>query len=364
MKVEHPQRPLVLYLDDERNNLISFKAMFRLDFDIKLASTAEEALTLLLECEPHVIISDFRMPHISGIEFFEKVKDIYPKPLRVLLTAFGDMNALTDAINRGNIYRYIKKPWVEQEIRDVVKEGFEFYFTKNELLLRNRELIEAHKDLDRFVYSVSHDLRSPLMGILAISNLLKRSDDFNEVKEYATLISKNVNRLDEFIHNLLEYYKIKRGELSIKELDFNVVLATLSEMYESEAKSKGITMVYYVDQKETFSNDPLVIIVAIQNLISNAIKYQREDNPEKWVNIIAMIEGNAARIVVEDNGIGIHPDYISRIFEMFYRATATATGSGIGLYNAKHALDKLGATINVTSVLDKGTKFEIIIPSK
>jgi signal transduction histidine kinase len=364
MKIEQPQKPLVLYLDDERNNLISFKATFRLDFDIKLASTSEEAFKILLECEPHVIISDFRMPFISGIEFFEKVKAIYPKPLRVLLTAFGDMNALTDAINRGNIYRYIKKPWVEQEIRDVVKDGFEFYFTKNELLIRNKELVEAHKDLDRFVYSVSHDLRSPLMGILAVSNLLNRSESLTEVKEYSHLISKNVNRLDEFIHNLLEYYKIKRGELSIKDINFNELLATLAEIYESDAKSKNINMTYEVTQKESFNNDPLVIIVAIQNLISNAIKYQREDCTNKWVKITAIVEGSKATIVVEDNGIGIHEEYISRIFEMFYRATTAAMGSGIGLYNAKHALDKLGAEIKVNSVLHEGTRFEIIIPSK
>ncbi|MCG9881100.1 MAG: hybrid sensor histidine kinase/response regulator [Bacteroidia bacterium] len=364
MKTENLQKPLVLYLDDERNNLISFKAMFRLDFDIKLASSAEEALKMLSECEPHVIISDYRMPFVSGIEFFEKVKERYPKPLRVLLTAYGDMNALTEAINKGNIYRYIKKPWVEQEIRDVVRDGFEFYFTKNELAIRNKELVEAHKDLDRFVYSVSHDLRSPLMGILAISNLLSKSNNFNEIKEYTELISKNVGRLDEFIHNLLEYYKIKRGELTIKQIDFNELLATLAEMYESDAKSKNIHMTYEVEQDEEFNNDPLVIIVAIQNLISNAIKYQRENNPDKWIRIKAIVEGSLVRIVVEDNGIGIDPEYQPRIFEMFYRATAAAMGSGIGLYNAKHALDKLGAEIKVHSVLHEGTKFEIIIPSK
>jgi len=357
-------KPLVLYVDDEKNNLIAFKAAFRLDFDIKLASSPEEALEMLQECDPQIIISDFRMPKMTGVELFEKVRVLYPRPLRVLLTAYSDLQSLTDAINKGQVFRYIKKPWVEMEVKKVVKEGFEYYFTKNELEIRNKELIEAYKDLDRFVYSVSHDLRSPLMGILAVSNLLAKSQNFNEVYEYADLINKNVNRLDEFIHNLLEYYKIKRGELTIKEIDFAVLLENLIEIYESDAKSKNIHINVVVEQNERFSSDPLVILVALQNLLSNAIKYQKEDNTDKFINFKVKVNRGSVIIRVEDNGIGIDPDYIHKIFEMFFRASAVGVGSGIGLYNAKHALDKLGASIDVDSKLNQGTSFEIIMPSK
>ncbi len=364
MTSQQPPKPLVLYVDDERNNLIAFKAAFRLDFDIKLAVSPEEALELLKECEPHIIISDFRMPNMTGVELFEKIRVKYPKPLRVLLTAYSDLQSLTDAINRGQVYRYIKKPWVEDEVKKVIRESFEYYFTKNELELRNKELVEAYKDLDRFVYSVSHDLRSPLMGILAISNLLSKSQNLDEVFDYADLINKNVNRLDEFIHNLLEYYKIKRGELTIKDIDFGDLLKNLFEIYESESKDKGIRIDLSVTQNEVFSSDSLVILVALQNLLSNAIKYQSEEQTDKYVKFTVNVLRGAASITVEDNGIGIEPEFLPKIFDMFFRASAVGAGSGIGLYNAKHALDKLGATIHVQSVINVGTKFEIVLPSK
>jgi signal transduction histidine kinase len=357
-------KPIVLYVDDEKNNLIAFKASFRIDFDVKLASSPDEAMEVLKTCDPHVIISDYRMPFMTGIEMFEKVRERYPKPLRVLLTAFGDVQSLTDAINKGQVYRYIKKPWVEEEIRNVVREGFEFFYVKNELEERNDELREAYKDLDRFVYSVSHDLRSPLMGILAIAGLLNKTTNINEVYTYADLIAKNVSRLDEFIFNLLEYYKIKRGELTIKPIDFDTLIQQLKEIYEADAQNKGIRIEIEIDQKEEFCSDSLVILVALQNFLSNALKYQREANDDKMVKFTIIVTKGEANIKVEDNGIGIDPEYIDRIFEMFFRASSVGQGSGIGLYNAKHALDKLGAQVKVNSVLNMGTLFEVIIPSK
>lgn len=357
-------KPIVLYVDDEKKNLMAFKAAFRMDFEVKLASSSDEALEVLKSCEPHVIISDYRMPFMTGIEMFEKIRDFYPKPLRVLLTAYGDIQSLTDAINKGQVYRYIKKPWIEDEIRNVVREGFEFFYVKNELEERNKELKEAYKDLDRFVYCVSHDLRSPLMGILAISGLLNTTSDLEEINNYADLIAKNVSRLDEFIFNLLEYYKVKRGELTIKPIDFLELISQLKEIYEADAKSKGIRIEIEVDQKEEFCSDSLVILVALQNFLSNALKYQREANPIKMVKFTVVVSKGEANIKVEDNGIGIEPEFIHRIFEMFFRASSIGTGSGIGLYNAKHALDKLGAEVRINSVPNVGTLFEIILPSK
>ncbi|MCF8253929.1 MAG: hybrid sensor histidine kinase/response regulator [Bacteroidia bacterium] len=357
-------KPIVLYVDDEKNNLMSFKASFRMEFEVMLAGSPDEALEVLKTCEPHVIISDYRMPFLTGIELFEKIRVKYPKPLRVLLTAYSDVQSLTDAINKGEVYRYIKKPWHEDEIRSVVRESFEYFHTRNELETRNKELIEAYKDLDRFVYSVSHDLRSPLMGILAVSNLLAKSQNLSEVADYADLISKNVSRLDEFIFNLLEYYKVKRGELTIDAISLKTIIKNLIEVYETDARNKGIRIEMDVVQEEEFRSDSLVIMVALQNLLSNSLKYQRQDNPDKMVKFTVRVLRGQANIKVEDNGIGIEPEFIDKIFEMFFRASVIGTGSGIGLYNAKHALDKLGATVKVNSVPNVGTLFEIILPSK
>ncbi|MDP1728040.1 MAG: hybrid sensor histidine kinase/response regulator [Bacteroidota bacterium] len=361
---QNTHKPIVLYVDDERNNLLSFKAAFRLDFNVLMANSPEEALDILSKEEVHVIISDFRMPTMTGVELFEKIRYEYPRPLRILLTAYGDVQNLSDAINRGQVYRYIKKPWAEDDIRFAVKEAFDFYTTKNSLEQKNKELIEAYRDLDRFVYSVSHDLRSPLMGILATTNLLNRDSNIDDIDGLVLLVQKNIHRLDEFIVNLLEYYRVKRGELSIKNVDFNALFEQIIGIYTADLKSRGISIEVNVDQREEFRSDPMVLTIAIQNIISNAIKYQREDNDKKFIKIKAVVFDCFANIKIEDNGIGIESVYLDRIYEMFFRASSQEFGSGIGLYNAKNAMDKIGAEIKASSVVNEGTLFELIIPSK
>ncbi|MBC7381504.1 MAG: hybrid sensor histidine kinase/response regulator [Bacteroidia bacterium] len=357
-------KPKVLYVDDEQNNLMSFKAAFRMDFDVVLANSPEDAIALLSKEDVQVIISDFRMPNMTGVELFEKIRIEYPKPLRILLTAYGDEQNLMNAINKGQVFRYIKKPWVEEDIRSAVKESFDFFITKNSLELKNKELVEAYRDLDRFVYSVSHDLRSPLMGILAIANLLNKDSNKEEVEGLMLLVKKNIARLDEFIVNLLEYYRVKRGELTIRNVDFKALFIQLSEIYQADAQSRGIKFEIEVNQEEEFRSDQVVLMIALQNLISNAIKYQREDNDNKFIRMKAVVDNCVAMVRIEDNGIGIEAPYLPKIYEMFFRASSQASGSGIGLYNTKHAIEKLGAQIHVRSVFKEGTSFEVIIPCK
>lgn len=357
-------KPVVLYVDDERNNLLAFKAAFRMEFDVLLAASPDEAMEVLKEKKPAVIISDYRMPFMTGIEMFEKIRQKYPDPFRVLLTGYGDVHALTDAINKGQVFRYIKKPWIEDEIRNVVKDASEYYQTKQLLEQRNKELAEAYKELDRFVYSVSHDLRSPLMGILAIAGFLRKTKSIEEVHEYGELIVKNVNRLDEFISNLLEYYKVKRGELTITAMDLKSLLNEIKEIYLSEMVEKNISCDIEVHQTEEFRSDKLVLLVAIQNFLSNSIKYQRLENPNKFINLKVVVNRGEATISISDNGIGIDKEFQPRVFEMFFRASSQAMGSGIGLYNARLALNKLGAEVQIDSEVGVGTTFTLKIPSK
>jgi len=354
----------VLYVDDEENNLIAFKASFRFDYQIRLANTPEEALQILAQDDIHVILSDYRMPFMTGVELFEKIAEQYPKPMRILLTAYADIESLIEAVNRGHIFRYIKKPWQEADIKTAIEEAYRFYITKNSLEEKHHELTEAYKDLDRFVYSVSHDLRSPLMGILAIAKLIEREQNITEIQTLVYYVTKNVNKLDEFIRSLLEYYRVKRGELTLQSVRFQKLFDDLTSLYIADALSNKVRFEVDVKQDTEFITDPTVLSVCIQNLLSNALKYQRLDHTDKMVKLSAEVKNNQAIIRVEDNGIGIEQEYHSKVFDMFFRASAQGAGSGVGLYNAKHALDKLGGTIKMHSVVGEGTLFELILPSK
>jgi DNA-binding NtrC family response regulator len=129
----------VLYVDDEINNLNSFKAAFRRDFDIYTAQSAREGRKILDSYEIGVIITDQRMPGMTGIEFLESILTIYPDTIRILLTGFSDMNAVMDAINRGQVYKYLVKPWQNDELRLYIQNALEIYHLRRE----NKEL--AHK---------------------------------------------------------------------------------------------------------------------------------------------------------------------------------------------------------------------------
>lgn len=117
----------VLYVDDEQHNLISFKATFRLKFNIITCISGDEALKALKEHEVEVIITDQRMPEMTGVEFLETVLEIHPEPMRILLTGYTDINAVIDAINKGKIYKYLTKPWDAKELEETIESAYHIY---------------------------------------------------------------------------------------------------------------------------------------------------------------------------------------------------------------------------------------------
>jgi response regulator RpfG family c-di-GMP phosphodiesterase len=142
------QKINVLYIDDEPNNIVSFKAAFRRVFNIFSAESAEEGAKVLEQETIHVILSDQRMPKITGIEFFQSILETHPDPIRILITGYTDINAVIDAINLGQVYKYLTKPWIEEEVKTSIKNSFEVY----DLRTKNRELtqklMEANEKLE------------------------------------------------------------------------------------------------------------------------------------------------------------------------------------------------------------------------
>ncbi|MBC7759718.1 MAG: response regulator [Phormidesmis sp. FL-bin-119] len=138
----------ILYVDDEENNLISFKATFRLKYNVLIAVSADEAMKVLETKPVEIIITDQRMPNMTGIEFLEKVIEKYPEPIRILLTGYADMNAVIDAVNKGKIYHYLSKPWSEQELEETIKKAFEVYKTNKEIKEMNGKLAVSNDQLE------------------------------------------------------------------------------------------------------------------------------------------------------------------------------------------------------------------------
>jgi DNA-binding NtrC family response regulator len=138
----------VLYIDDEINNLNSFKGAFRRDFEIFTAISAKEGRKILDSQEIGVIITDQRMPVMTGIEFLESILNIYPDTIRILLTGFSDINAVMDAINRGQVYKYLVKPWQNDELKMYIENALEIYNLRKENKDLARKLQIAYAELD------------------------------------------------------------------------------------------------------------------------------------------------------------------------------------------------------------------------
>ncbi len=138
----------VLYVDDEENNLFSFKATFRIKYQVYTAISGDEALKVLNAKKVHIIITDQRMPEMTGVEFLEKVIEIDPEPMRILLTGYADMTAVVDAVNKGKIYHYLAKPWNEEELDMTSARAYEKYLENAELKEMNVKLEDSNNQLE------------------------------------------------------------------------------------------------------------------------------------------------------------------------------------------------------------------------
>ncbi|ERJ60999.1 sensor histidine kinase [Sphingobacterium paucimobilis] len=357
--------PEILYIDDEVNNLIGFKANFRYHYLVHTASNTSEAREILRNHpDIRVIFCDQRMPGELGVDFLHTIRTEFPRPIRILLTAYADMETVVDAVNKGHIFRFVRKPWQQEEIVSSIEEANKFYIATSMLDIRNEELQKAYHELDKFAYSVSHDLREPLTGILTAIKLAAGFDEIERVREILGLMEGSLMRLDAYINSLRDYFLLRRGELELSDIDFNKLFDNIVQFYKMYTKNNQVALNVNIEQLESFKSDHAVLELVLHNLLSNAFKYQRKDSDQKEVNLSVVVRDDTATIEVRDTGVGIPPQYIKDIFRLFFRASNEAEGMGFGLYNVQNALAKLQGTISVTSELGHGTTFKVVIPNK
>lgn len=357
------EKPSVLFLDDEVGNLTGFKAQFRRFFDIEVALTAAEAREKLAKKHFHVLLTDQRMPEMSGVEFCVSIRDDYPETVRILVTAYADINTVIDAINEGQVYRYIAKPWQDEDIMIAIKNGVDLSQSRTELRKRSEELQKAYDELNRFIYSASHDMRAPLTSILGVVNLAQQESEDAKMHEYLRMVEISVKRMEVLNNNVIDYYINNKKQARLEELDFKEMVEDTVSSLKYYLNADKIDFSIDVVQTAKFMSDGFRVRSVVNNLISNAIKFQRPENDTRTISIKAKVDAASFNLEVKDNGIGIRKESLEHIFEMFYRATATNSGSGIGLYVTKESIDKLGGTIQVASEENIGTTFNISIPN-
>ncbi len=224
---------------------------------------------------------------------------------------------------------------------------------------KNAHLEKANTELDSFVYSVSHDLRAPLMSILGLINLSKLENSVEKHRSYLSMMREMVNKLDNFIHEVIDYTRNMKSEIVNKEIDIEqVTLDVINDLKFMDGWSH-IKFITEVRLEEPFVADVSRINTILNNLITNSIKYHKRSDPNPFVRIEITSENNKKTISLSDNGIGIDEKFHSQIFDMFFRGTELSTGSGLGLYIVKEMVNKLNGTIDLESFPNGGTRFNI-----
>ncbi len=381
----------ILVVDDEMDNLDLLKRTFRREYNVYTANSAAEALRLLEEREFAVIVSDQRMPEMTGVEMFRHAREKYPNTIRILLTGYTDINALVDAINMGHVYRYVTKPWSREEIVMTVKRAVEHYEISvqnirllDELRIKNEALDKSNRQMKRldelktrFMVISSHELRTPTSIISGNLELLlsgAMGDVPNEFKDIIGNAYKGTIRLIDLIEDVLSVMRSDSHKIKLHLEPVN--LRTIAQ----ESIDAMISFIH--ERKQVVANnipeisveaDSDRLIQVFFNLISNSMKYSRDGST---IELLATDEGETVKIQIKDSGIGIPTDELEKIFDKFYQlgdADQHRTskhkflggGSGLGLTIVRGIVEEHEGKVFASSAgKDQGCIFTIILPKK
>lgn len=236
---------------------------------------------------------------------------------------------------------------------------------EEKLQRQNTELEQANAELDRFVYSVSHDLSAPLKSILGLVNIGRISDNASEQMTYFGKIESSVKKLEAFISEVLDYSHNKRLELSVEQIKLQDLCREILDNLKYADESQYIEVDMNQISDVEISNDKTRLKIILNSILANAIKYQKKTPGHRpQIKISSRRQRNRIVIDIEDNGEGIHPEIQAKIFNMFFRGHHNSKGSGLGLYIAREAAEKINGNISVQSEYGKGTTFRLELENK
>lgn len=226
---------------------------------------------------------------------------------------------------------------------------------------KNNDLLVINHELDRFVYSASHDLRAPISSLKGLIEITRIEKNPEQILHYLSLMDKTLNKQDQFIEEIIDFSRNKKTEVVIAEVSLANIINQAIEQHRYMPHAKSIKMESEI-KLDVIKSDALRLGIVLNNLISNAIKYSDPNKPERFIKIKTQKSHDHCLVEVTDNGMGIDKAHMSKIFEMFFVTDHSHKGSGLGLYITKETISKLKGTIKAESELGAGTTFSISIP--
>lgn len=379
------RRPTLLVVDDEPEILQSIRDLLRLEYHVITCENGFEAVKVLESVESiHVVMSDQRMPGMTGVEVLRHAKRLRPDATRLILTAYADVKAVVNAINQGSVFRYVAKPWDPDELQSLVRQAVEHHDLivekvrlLAELQASNRRLVEANRLKSAFIEVASHELNTPVAVVLGMTQLWKLAQGKNATpaeRNWVDRIHSAGKRLASMVERML---KLMRSDelihpLELKKADMGVFIRAFADEMAPfiQARSQTLTLEFDPELGE-LEFDSSKISDVLTNLLINAIKFT-DDNGQ--IHIKAHPAGSdRVRVEVVDQGVGIEESARPFVFEPFFTGFDTMhhssgefefgkRGIGLGLCLVKRFVEMHGGTVEFQSAVGSGSTFAFTIP--
>lgn len=382
-------RHTVLVVDDEPDVVKSVKDLLRFDYRVLGATRAMDGMEMMQREEVHVVMTDQRMPEMTGVEFLRQVRGEYPDAIRLLFTGYADIRAVVDAINKGSVYRYITKPWDPDELQTIIREACQRYDLlverkklleilqqqNNELEHANTELKHANELKHAFIQVASHELRTPLTILMGLGRLALLTPGLQPpLSGWLTRIEEAGRRLQRLVDQLIAMLMAGQFDRALdrQPTDLATLLHEAADDIRPFIELRGQTLVAELSPDLGVAGiDAAKIRDSINHLLLNAIKFTADggtvrleaDRPDK----------QNVRIRVRDTGAGIGTPEKERLFEPFFTGFDVSRhssgvyehgrkGIGLGLAVVKAFVEMHGGRIDVESEPGQGTTFTLLLP--
>lgn len=336
-------------VDDQNGKVVFANQKFREIFHL----TEDDIQNLILEDyvapEYKETLKNRHLQRIAGVEVPTKFEyeGIRKNGERIWLS-----------VNVNSVSEESKIVGSQSVIRDITEEKH----IEQNLINKNKELKKRNLELDRFVYSISHDLRAPLSSVLGVVEIAQEETTLEDIQASLKMLKNSVLKLDSFILDILNYFRNSRTEAKKEEFNLNdLVMEIIENLKYIGANNRKVDIRLFIPDDFKIKSDKYRVGFILSNLISNAIRYQNLEAKEPFVEIRAKKSGSKTIINVADNGIGISEEHTPKIFDMFYRVSNASVGSGLGLYIVKESIEKLHGHIELKSEKLIGSNFTVTL---
>ena len=369
------QSAKILYLDDEPSNLKTFEYTFDDIYEIHTFTSSTDALHYLENnTDTAVIISDQKMPGMSGIEFLERTIDIIPDASRILLTAYTEREDLLEAINTGRVYSYIVKPWEESDVKKIINDAATKYF----LLSENKRLIielkhkidELNSAQDQLIRQenqviigslsagLSHEIKNLLNPITLLSVMRKKLTDKQD-QEFIDIILNSRDHIVSLIDEIRGFARNEQSEYTFSIHSLESVISEAVKLASMDPDVRGISIEQLAEKNLKVKINKNKIIQVFLNIIRNAAHAIKEKN-RGLIKITASKDAEYIKISFKDNGSGIPEEILKKIWIPFY-TTKGENGTGIGLDISRRIIENHGGSISCSSKENMGSEFIITL---